>query len=396
MMWRSYNGVKYLKKGEPVMKIEQSRMEEFAQLIKGKRNVYCFGAGVALVNFLSEFQRYQIENEIKYIVDNSFEKQGTEMQCNNSCISVISPDQMLHQIVPEDVILITTAKETEVIEQLNEQRKLKDISCYLYTILRMEQYDYERLNIKIPQTMAVYQEQRIPKVIHYCWFGKNEIPNQCRKWMESWKHYCPDYEIIEWNEDNYDVHKSLYISQAYELGKWAFVSDYARIDIIHEYGGVYLDTDVELLKNMDVMLRNDAFCGFETNKYVAYGLGFGAKRHHPIVSEIKEYYDNICFVSESGVLNQTTCPVIQTNVMKQHGLICNGEFQFVDDMTVYPSRILCGMSPHSFRVQRDLKYTYAIHHYASSWDDDQKWRWRKNMILCMKKWDNSDLYFYPD
>lgn len=376
------------------MRIVQSRVEQFAQLIKGKRNVYCFGAGIALVRFLSEFQGYQIENEIKHIVDNSHEKQGTEMQCNARSISVISMEQMLCQINPEDVILITTAKAAEVIEQLNKQSELKDIACYLHTILRLEQYDYDRLNIKIPCKLAVYQEQRIPKVIHYCWFGKREIPAQCRKWMESWKHYCSDYEIIEWNEDNYDVHKSRYLSQAYEMGKWAFVSDYARIDIIHEYGGVYLDTDVELVRNIDKMLQNDAFCGFETNKYVAFGLGFGAKRHHSIVSEIKEYYDNICFVSENGDLNQMTCPVVQTGIMKHHGLVCNGEFQILDDIIVYPSRVLCGMSPHSFRLEYNLKDTYAIHHYTGSWLDDHQWK--KDIILCMKKWSKSDLYYYPD
>ena len=379
------------------MKIEQGRVEQFAQLIKGKRNIYCFGAGVAFGRFISEFQEYQIENDIKYIVDNSFEKQGTEIQCNNRSILVISPEQMLRQILPEDVILITTAKTIEVIEQLNKQRKLKDIVCYLYNILRAEQYDYERMNIRIPQKLAVYPEQRIPKVIHYCWFGKKEIPAQYRKWMESWKHYCPDYEIIEWNEDNYDVHKNRYLSQTYELGKWAFVSDYARIDIIHEYGGVYLDTDVELVKNIDEMLGNDAFCGFETSKYVAYGLGFGAKKHHFIVNEIKKYYDEICFTLDNEVLNQITCPIIQTDIMKRHGLVCNGEFQIVGGMTVYPSRVLCGMSPSSFRMQRDLEHTYAIHHFSGSWVEDMQGK--KSIISCMKKWCNNcnnDNYFYSD
>jgi len=375
------------------MKIGQGRVEQFKAFIKGKRNVYCFGAGIALARFLAEFREYHIEDDIKYIVDNSSEKQGTEMRCNDRSIAVISPEHMLRQIVPNDVILITTAKATEVIEQLNEQKKLEETVCYLYMVLKMEQYDHERLNIKIPQNLSVYQEQRIPKTIHYCWFGKKEIPAQCREWMESWKKYCPDYEIVEWNEDNYDVHKNQFLSQAYELGKWAFASDYARIDIINEYGGVYLDTDVELVKNIDVLLRNEAFCGFETNQYVAYGLGFGAKRHHPILNEIKKYYANLSFGLEDETLKQVTCPVVQTYVMKQHGLVCNGEYQVVDGMTVYPSRVLCGMSPHSFRVARDWKDMYAIHHYTALWLEDL--RWKSDIILYMKKWGKNDLYYYP-
>lgn len=376
------------------MKMEQSRMEQFAQKTKGEKNIYCFGAGSALTRFLQEFQEYGIEDDIKYIVDNSPEKQSTKIKCNKRCILVISPEQMLQQITSRDIILISTAKATEVIEQLNEQEKLKDTVYYLYTILRAEQYDYERLHIKVSQKLAVYQEQKIPKVIHYCWFGKKEIPDQYKKWMESWKYYCPDYEIIEWNEENYDVHKSPYVGQAYESGKWAFVSDYVRIDIIHEYGGVYLDTDVELIKNIDVMLGNDAFCGFESNEYVAFGLGFGAKKFHPIIHEIKEYYDNRNFISDDGSLDQTTCPVIQTSIMKRHGLACNGEFQLVDGMTVYPSQVLCGMSPYSFRVVRNLKDTYAIHHYAGSWVEDL--REKNNMIMYMKECNKNDLYFYPD
>ncbi len=170
------------------------------------------------------------------------------------------------------------------------------------------------------------------------------------------------------------------------------MSDYVRMDIVNEYGGIYLDTDVELLKNLDEMLKNDAFCGFESSRYVAYGLGFGARSHQPIVNEIKKYYDNTSFVLEDGTLNQVTCPVIQTEVMKKHGLICNGEFQVVEGMTVYPSRILCGMSPHSFRIQRDLEYTYAIHHYTGSWLENVQGK--KDTISDIKKWGSNDNYHY--
>lgn len=381
-------------KGEADMEIKQDRVERFAQIIKGKQNVYCFGAGLALTRFLSKFRAYRIENDIKYIVDNSLEKQGTRVCCNNRDILVIPPEQMLNQITSKDVILITTAKAAEVIEQLNAQSRLENTVCYIYTILELEQYDYERMRIKIPQKLGVYQERKIPKTIHYCWFGKKEMPVQYKKWMESWKRYCPDYEIVEWNEGNYDVKKNKYIRQAYEMGKWAFVSDYARIDIVNECGGVYLDTDVELIKNIDEMLMNDAFCGFESARYVNYGLGFGAVRGNPIINDIKGFYDSISFVEENGAINQITCPAVQTHIMEQHGLVCNGEFQTLDGMTTYPPRILCGMSPNSFRLERNQKDTYAIHHYAGSWVEDHGCK--KDMIAFMKRWSNSDVFFYPD
>lgn len=176
------------------------------------------------------------------------------------------------------------------------------------------------------------------------------------------------------------------------MKKWAFVSDYARIDIINEHGGVYLDTDVELIKNIDLLLMNDAFCGFEQARYVAYGLGFGSKTHHPILEEIKEYYDNQSFLLENGNLDQTTCPVIQTEIMKKYGLKCNGEFQIIEGMAVYPSRFLCGMSPFSFRVEKYPFYTYAIHHYEGSWVENRQ---RKDAVRKhMEKWGWSENYVY--
>ena len=315
------------------------------------------------------------------------------MQCNSKGILTISPEQMLYEITSEDIILITTVRFLEVIEQLSRQKELNDNECYLLTLLRIEEYDRERLKIKLPKSLATCREQKIPKTIHYCWFGKKEIPYRYRTWMESWSRFCPDYEIIQWNEQNYDIHKNKFISQAYEQGKWAFVSDYVRLDIIHEYGGVYLDTDVELLKNIDEMLMNDGFCGFESRQYVAYGLGFGSPKHNEIVNAIKEYYESTCFVLDDGTLNQINCPIIQTEIMKGYGLICNGKFQIVNGMAVYPSRILCGMSPHSFRLERNPA-AYAIHHYAASWVSDMQ-RDSKQAVICFIKQqgENADYYY---
>lgn len=359
------------------------------------KNIYCFGAGKAFDNFIYEFSDYQLQNHIKAIVDNNLGKINVKKKVvNNIRMPIISLEEMLKKIRDSDFILITTAFYEEVIYQLERIEILKNNRYCVYAMTRIEQYDYDRLQIKIPEKLSTISNIQIPKTIHYCWFGGKMIPEQYRKWMESWKRLCPDYEIVEWNESNYDVHKSKYISQAYEQKKWAFVSDYARIDIINEYGGVYLDTDVELIKNIDELLKNNAFCGFESNRYVAYGLGFGSKKNNLILDEIKHYYDTVGFILDDGRLNQVTCPVVQTEIMKKHGLECNGEFQIVDGMTVYPSRILCGMSPHSFRIERNPVYTYAIHHFEGSWVDDK--HSKETLISNIRKWSNNDNYIYSD
>lgn len=360
-----------------------------------KKSIFCFGSGKAFDNFFNEFAQYDLLKYVKAIADNKYrEKEYSIKNVQNRTIPIISAEQMVHDISKQDIILITTAAYREVISQLEQIDKLKNIKYYLYFMLRIKQYDHDRLQIPIPVRLSAYSDFRIPKTIHYCWFGKEKIPVQYQKWMESWKRYCPDYQIIEWNESNYDIHKSRYISEAYEKKKWAFVSDYVRIDVVNEYGGVYLDTDIELLKNIDELLMNDAFCGFESPNYVAFGLGFGAAKGNRILTEIKNYYDNISFILEDGMLNLRTCPVIQTEIMKHHGLKCDGTFQIVDGMTVLPSRILCGMSPHSFRVEKKPVCTYAIHHYAASWSDSRLYDHKQFIYSCLKQEKDDDGYCY--
>jgi len=356
-------------------------------------NLYCFGAGKMFDAFMAEFADCGLAEHIKAVADNhADELSESNKLVNDRYIPIISLQRMLHDIKKWDFILITTVAFKEVISQLDKLEKLKDVVYFIYSALQIESYDEERFNIFVPDCLAQCEQIRIPKIIHYCWFGKKEIPAQYRKWMETWKKYCPDYEIVEWNEDNYDVRKSRYISQAYDAGQWAFVSDYARIDIINEYGGVYLDTDVELIRNLDELLRNDAFCGYENLKWVAYGLGFGAVKHNNILAEIKEYYDGQSFLQEDGTLNKRACPYIQTEIMEKHGLKGNGTFQIVDGMTVLPPRVLCGMSSNSFRVLRDLGRTYAIHHYAASWVDSD--RWKENRRGMKGLLGNNDIYAF--
>lgn len=359
---------------------------------KFKGNLYCFGAGKVFDSFFAGDAGKGLARYVRAVADNRAGELGASVKIlNGRAIPIISFGFLLNDIEEGDIILITTASFKEIIVQLDAIEKLKNIEYCIYLAVQIEFYDKNGVDRFVPNCLARYEQIQIPKQIHYCWFGKEEIPVKYRKWMESWEKYCPDYEIIRWSEENYDVHKSRYMSQAYDMGQWAFVSDYARIDIINEYGGVYLDTDVELIRNLDELLKNDAFCGFENCRLVAYGLGFGSKKQNGILAEIKEYYDSRSFKQEDGSLDRRCCPYIQTEIMEKHGLKGNGEFQIVDGMTVLPPRVLCGMSSHSFRTLRDLSSTYAIHHYTASWLTED---WRKEQ-QNIKEWmkDNED-YFY--
>jgi len=215
----------------------------------------------------------------------------------------------------------------------------------------------------------------IPKVIHYCWFGGNPIPDEYKKYMESWKKFCPGYKIIEWNESNYDITKNKYMHEAYQAKKWAFVSDYARLDIIYNHGGVYLDTDVELLKNLDRFLEHKAFAGFASKKYVGTGLGFGAVKSHETIRNFRDYYDDVSFINKDGSYNLTACPEHQTKYLLTKGLKPNGKKQNAADIIIYPVDYF---SPICYKTLK-LKLTdntFSIHHYSSSWLDDEGHRIR--------------------
>lgn len=213
----------------------------------------------------------------------------------------------------------------------------------------------------------------IPKIIHYCWFGRNPKPRLAKRCIKSWKKYCTDYEIIEWNEDTYDLSKApLYVQQAYEAKKWAFVTDYVRLQVVYENGGIYLDTDVELVKSLDPLLTNQAYFGFETEEYVATGLGFGAVQGMPILKELMEDYQNRPFVLENGSFDLTPCPVLNTEVFVRHGLRQDNSMQLLDgSVRILPTEYFRPKEYAPNKVNM-TENTYSIHWYGGSWTEEPR------------------------
>ena len=212
----------------------------------------------------------------------------------------------------------------------------------------------------------------IPKVIHYCWFGGHPLPKEARRCIQSWKKYCPDYKIVQWNEKNFNVFQNRYTSQAYQAGKWAFISDYARLKILYEHGGIYLDTDVELLKSLNPLLHLEGYMGFENDKLVASGLGFGAVKGAPFLKKLLDDYEDIPFIQEDGTPDMTPCTDRTTWKLQEFGLSLppNG-LQEICGFTIFPRDYFCPMDYYS-GITKKTKNTYSIHHYEASWLDPKR------------------------
>ncbi len=225
----------------------------------------------------------------------------------------------------------------------------------------------------------------IPKVIHYCWFGQGPLPELAMRCIASWKKYCPDYEIKRWDETNVDVSSVDYMREAYEEKVWAFVSDVARLQIVYEQGGIYLDTDVELVRPLDDLLQHRAFAGIQTDKTIALGLGFGAEAGHPLVRELLNAYQDRHFRRADGTLDRTAVPAVQHPVFVKNGFNGRDTKQTILGVTIYPTEYFCPMSNKTGIVAL-TENTYSIHHFAASWfteDEQERIRIRQKVY---QKW----------
>ena len=215
----------------------------------------------------------------------------------------------------------------------------------------------------------------IPKIIHYCWFGHNPQPVMAKKCIESWKKYMPDYEIKEWNEDNFDVNIIPYTAEAYKAKKYAFVSDFARFWILFNYGGIYFDTDVEVIKPLDNIIEKGPFMGCENElkegigKYtirVAPGLGIGAPAGFNLFKEIIDYYESLSFINKNGSYNQVTVVDHITAVLRKNGLVDSNDIQVCKGVHIYPIDYFCPLNYYTGEINI-TENTYSIHHYMASW-----------------------------
>lgn len=363
-----------------MVNIVNCSVDAFLKNIKEKK-LYLFGAGRRTLHFC---ETLDLKQPLCGIIDNDKEKQGKSFEAYGKKIPIFCIEDFLAIIDKNDLseiqIVITSAFYAwDIIQQLDAIPKLNDIKCYDMNLLLdyYEKYDFE----------FTKGDNLIPKKIHYCWFGNKEIPFRLQKCIDSWKKYCPDYEIIRWDESNYDFSKNRYMKEAYENKKWGFVPDFARLDIVYQEGGIYLDTDVELVSSMDKLLKDRAFFGADSNLMINLGQGFGAEKGNHLVRDLRDYYNDKVFLNEDGTLNTAPCYMYQHPVFCKYGFQIQNGYQKIKNIIIYPSEVSapkgrCGIFEHF------SEKTVSIHHNDFSWIEKEEYihyeMYKKNILKRIK------------
>ena len=236
----------------------------------------------------------------------------------------------------------------------------------------------------------------IPKIIHYCWFGGKPLPESAIKCINSWKKYCPEYQIIEWNEKNYPIEEACaYVKEAYSMKKWAFVSDYVRFDVIYKYGGLYFDTDVEIIKPIDDLIGKGPFFGLELNNGnydVQPGLGMGAQKENVFYKRMLDDYQNDHYILKNGQINTDTVVDRASKLLQEEGYNPKeNKHQIINDINIYPLDYFCPMDYNTGQVNVTER-TYSIHWYDMSWLSKKEKKWQAFSRKHKGKPDNS-LFF---
>lgn len=348
------------------MHLRISSFAKMAENIKENRSkVVMFGAGVIGTTVIPEILlQYEMDSYIDCYIDNDASKWGDSVRIGNRRIQ-ICPPKKLKDLGHNVAVLINVSRYAELLLQLEELDYTSQMLCYIMPMMCMTNFCNKGGHGVVHES----NERLIPKKIHYMWLGVKEIPGNLQRCIDSWKRYCPDYEIIRWDESNYNVDKCLYMKQAYETKNYGFVPDYARLDILYHYGGIYMDTDVEVVRSLDELLYQQAFCGVEKWQVVNFGGCSGAVKGHNILKVFLEEWEKRNFIRKDGTYDYLSSGYVDTRVAIDNGYILNGKNQNIKGMNLYTYDYFHPYDYMSGRMEM-TDDTYTIHHFNGGWLDE--------------------------
>ena len=350
------------------MHLKRCNMKKFDEIIE-KKTIACYGIGKEFDIIIKNYCNYKWVNKIRYLIDGDSNLQGLEKKIGKENLVIGSIKALRNTDLKNIIIIPTCSSFCEVIEFLNGIEWLNDVDCFVFhCMFNLSEGKLENIR---QSTIPL-----IPATIHYCWFGRKTLPDVYKENINTWRKYCPDYNIIEWNENNCNIKETAFTTEAYERGKFGFVPDYFRLKIIYEYGGIYLDTDVRLIKSLDDLRYNKSFCGIEFPGRVALGLGFGSVKRNSIFQKMMEYYQHTHFIFPDGKENIIPSPVIQSEMLEKIGLENGVHLRSVKELTVCPVDVLSPKNPYTGEICI-TENTYALHNFDGTWLSN-----KENDIKC--------------
>lgn len=352
----------------------KTTFQKFAEHVtETDKRIIFWGAG-AIGKVLMPYicHRYGLDAKVLGYIDNNPVKQGQEIELASRKTRVCSCD-LLKGLNPDRYILmISNGDFYPVLEQLEAMPGMRDTMVCIAPMIQLQE-ERESQEDGIRRDSA---DPLIPRVIHYCWFSERPLPVGLQRCVDSWREKCPDYEIICWNEKNYDYMRHPYTRQAYEAGKWGFIPDLARLEILYEQGGFYLDTDVELLKSLDSLRYQEGFCGREDWGHVNFGGGSGCVRHSGIVGALLDFRRDVPFLLADGHYNLEASGYFETKPLVDRGLSVINQTEAIDGFNVYASEFF---SPYNYISGKEsiTDQTVSIHYFSGSWLGEAGSRYRR-------------------
>lgn len=368
------------------MRVNNMSLEKFTEYVSDKE-IYIYGVGDFYMRLIKKTVYKNIHKSVVGYIDNG--KDGEK-------ISVFDREYCIHKVeylktVKQGIVLVCGTKYLdEMYRQLDELNLSDAIECFMMPLIWIVTDgadDKEILKRFFNNTSdRLNDEKKIEKKIHCFWFSGEKKPDKYQRCIDTWKEVCPDYQIIEWNADTYDWQKNTFMRQAFASKKWAFVSDYARLDVIYQYGGIYLDMDVELIKDFEPLLQFDAFFNYGTRHLIELGSGFGAKKGNAFIGTLLEQYQNIEFWDEDGIpqIDKYVQPVWLNDTYCKEGFRMDGSMQLLNNMLILPRRFYTPKDDIFLYNSLQCEETRGIHHFNSEWKPKEYLEQRDIKNTCLK------------
>lgn len=363
------------------MKLLNCELDKVENVI-GQSRIIFFGKG-SWLNTVNHSELMALSENFCYVIDNNpIEK---TVNVGKVILPVYSPEKIREE---ERCVIILTSPVYmyEMYCQLQEMNLSDDVVCYAFPFMQMvteDKLDVSLLN----EVVNDKAEKKIPKIIHSFWFSGDEKPYSYQKCVDTWQNALPDYKIIEWNKNNYDWHKHPFVEKAIELKAWAFASDYARLDVLKEYGGIYLDMDVEVFKAFDDLLCNDAILSFSNHVLIDLAV-IGAKKDNALVKQMLALYDGIDVPQDKSGFAKFFQPSFVREALAENGIAMDGSLQRVENATAFPRNFFMPMDYILFGEYERTENTYCVHYDNFGWsfskDNKREKKIRDNNLLWEK------------